>query len=460
MNLKKYGFILFFISVNLFSQNLSTEKITKYSAIAEQIVKYAFEKEKGYQLLNEFCSFGPRLSGSENSMKSILWAEKTMKAMGFDRVILQPVMVPKWVRGKIEECRVSQSKSFKGKKLSIKALGGSISTPKDGIEAEIVEVKSFDELKQLGDKVKGKIVFFNRPMDKTEVNTFFAYSKAVDQRAMGAINASKQGAVGVIVRSVTTKHDNTPHVGAMNYIQEIEKIPAVAIGLVDADFLSEAIKKEPSLNVKLKLDCKTFPDVQSYNLLCDIIGSEKPDNIIVLAGHSDSWDVGDGAHDNAAGCMHSLEALNIIKSLNLKPKCTIRCAFIINEENGLRGGIEYGKYSDTALVKHVAAIESDRGSGSPTGFSVGADSLKLFKIQSWLPVLRKANIEWVRAGGGGSDISKIKTDVLIGYSPESQRYFDYHHSANDVVSEVHPREFELGAASMAILSYLISEEGF
>ena len=460
MKLYKVIFLFSIFAANVLCQDLSSEKIISYSDVADKIVKNALEREEGYTLLKEFCKIGPRLSASENSLKSIYWAEKKMKEMGFDHVTLQPVMVPKWVRGNLEKCSISESKFFKNKTLSVSALGGSIATKKEGVESLVIEVKNFDELKALGDKVKGKIVFFNRPMEKGEVNTFMAYSKAVDQRAMGAINASKQGAVAVIVRSVTTKHDNVPHVGSMNYIDSIAKIPAIAIGLQDADFLSESIKKEPSLKIKIQLNCQTFPDAQSYNVFCDITGSEKPNEIIVLAGHSDSWDVGDGAHDNASGCLHSLEALNLIKVLNLKPKRTIRCAFIINEENGLRGGIQYGKYSDTASVKHVAAIESDRGSGSPMGFTTNADSIKLEKMISWLPILRKANIEWVRKGGGGSDISKIKTDVLIGYNPEAQRYFDYHHSANDIISEVHPREFELGSASMAILAYLISEEGY
>jgi carboxypeptidase Q len=460
MKFYKIGFLLVLFITKVVSQDLTTEKINSYSEVADKIVKYALDKEQGYALLKEFCMFGPRLSGSENSIKSIYWTEKKMKEMGFDNVTLQPVMVPKWVRGNQEKCFISQSNFFKNRKLSIGSLGGSIPTPQKGTESTIIEVKSFDELNALGEKVQGKIVFFNRPMEKSEINTFAAYSKAVEQRSVGAINAAKKGAVGVIVRSVTTKHDNNPHLGTVNYISNVEKIPAVAIGLQDADFLSEAIKKEPSLKIKIQLNCKTYPDAQSFNVLCDVTGSEKPDEIIVLAGHSDSWDAGDGAHDNAAGCMHSLEAVNILKALNLKPKRTIRCAFIINEENGLRGGIEYGKYSDTAAVKHIAAIESDRGSGSPIGFSTNADSIKINKMISWLPILRKANIEWVRKGGGGADISKIKTDVLIGYTPESQRYFDYHHSANDIISEVHPREFELGAASMAILAYLISQEGY
>lgn len=459
MKLFKIVFSLIIISSILFSQEINKTQIEKYHSEVKNIVKYAVEREEGYKLLKEFCKFGPRLSGSENSMKAILWTEKKMKEMGFDNVTLQPVMVPKWVRGNLEECIISKSKLLKGKKLSIASLGGSVPTPKAGVEAEVVEVHSFEELRTLGDKVKGKIVFYNRPLEKAEIDPFSAYGKAVDQRSAGAINASKQEAVAVIVRSVTAKHDNSPHLGSVNYSGDVKKIPAVAIGLIDADMLSDAIKKDPHMKVKMRLDCKTYPDVLSYNLYCDIKGSLYPDEVIIAVGHSDSWDAGHGAHDDAAGCMHALEALNLIKATNLKPKRTLRCGFIINEENGLRGGIEYGKYSDTAKVKHIAALESDRGAGTPKGFTTTADSLKLAKMVSWLPILYKTGIEWIKPGGGGADISRIKSNVLIGFTPEFQKYFDYHHSKNDVISEVHPREFELGAAAIASLIYLISEEG-
>ncbi len=452
--------ILFFIFINLtFSQGLEKNQIEKYSEIADKIIKYALENEEGYKLLKGFCQFGPRLSGSENSLKSLFWAERKMRDLGFENVTLQPVMVPHWVRGNIEKCIITKSKFLKNKKLNIAALGGSVSTSSKNVEAEIIEVKSFDELNKIGEKVRGKIVFYNRPMEKSLVNTMEAYSRAVDQRSMGAINAAKYGAIAVIVRSITTKEDNNPHLGSVNYFDEVPKIPAVAIGIKDANLLSEAIKKEPNLKVKIELNCKTLQDILSYNLFCDIVGTSYPDEIILLAGHSDSWDAGDGAHDDAAGCIHALEALNIIKSLNLKPKRTIRCAFIINEENGIRGAIEYGKYSDTCKYKHICALESDRGGGSPLGFYVTADSIKMVKISSWLPILQKANIEWIRQGGGGVDISKIKTGVKMGFAPDILKYFDFHHSANDVLSSVHPKEFELGASAIAILSYLISEEG-
>jgi hypothetical protein len=431
-----------------------------YITIAEKIVRYSLEEKEGYKLLKEFVAkYKHRLSGSEGSLKSLYWAEQQMKEMSFENVTMQPVMVPHWVRGTKESCVITKSNFLKNKKLSIASFGGSVGTSKNGLEASIVEVHSFDELLELGDKVKGKIVFYNRPMDRGTINVSKAYTDAVSQRSTGAIRASRQGAVGMIVRSVTTKYDNIPHVGSTNYVDSLPKIPAIAIGLIDADLLSEAIKKEPELKVKLTLDCETLPDEQSYNVYCDLKGSEKPDEVILLVGHSDSWDVGDGAHDDAAGCMHVLEAINILKKLNIKPKKTIRCAFIINEENGLRGAIAYGKYSEVSHEKHIAALESDLGSGVPRGFGVTTtDSLKFEKIQSWLPILNNAKIDCIKRGGGGADITRIKTDIFIGYIPEDTRYFEYHHSINDIIAEVHPNEFELGAAAIAILAYLLSDE--
>ncbi|MBI5730996.1 MAG: M20/M25/M40 family metallo-hydrolase [Ignavibacteriales bacterium] len=448
------------MGIKLQAQQLPPDKIQNYNEIAVKIVRSALLDKKGYEWLKELCSIGPRLSGSENSAKAIEWAKNKMKECGFDSVWLQPVMVPKWVRGKIEKAYISKSKKLNGKKLTIVSYGGSVSTSISGITAEIIEVKSLEEAKKLGDKAKGKIVFYNRPFNNGLLNTFEGYGKTVDQRVNGAIEAAKVGAAAVIVRSVQANYDNVPHTGVMNYEDGVKQIPSAALSVIDADFLSKAIKNEPDLKITIKMDCKTFPDVQSYNVIGQLTGNEKPNEVIVVGGHFDSWDKGCGAHDDGAPCLQTMEALDLLKRLNIKPKRTIRCVLFINEENGLHGGIEYGKYSSVSSEINLAGIESDRGAFTPRGFSATTDSLSLMKMQSWLSVLNKADIEWIRKGGSGGDVGQIKNaKALFGYVPDDQRYMDLHHSDNDVYTAVHPREMELGSAAIAIMSYLLSEEG-
>jgi hypothetical protein len=432
-------------------------KIEQYNKIAQQIVETALEQRRGYDYLRELCEIGPRLSGSENSMRAINWAFEKMKSLGFDKVWLQPVMVPHWERGDVESCTILDL----NKKLSVLALGGSISTPTQGITAEVIEVKTFSELEKRKNEVKGKFVFFSRALDQSKINTFAGYGGAVDQRVNGAIEAAKYGAVGVVIRSITTKYDNVPHTGVMDYNYTIPKIPAAALGNIDADFLSNELKNNSQLRINLKLNCRTLPDSQSYNVIGEIDGTEFPDEIVLVGGHFDSWDVGCGAHDNGAGCIQTMEVLDLMKRLNIKTKRTLRCVFFINEENGTRGAIEYAKYADSTNQFHLAVIESDRGAFTPIGFYAETDSTEILSLlQSWLPILEKANIEWIRKGGSGVDVQKIKNAKLhLGYVPDDQRYMDFHHSANDVFEAVHPREFELGTAAIAIMAYLLSEEG-
>lgn len=455
-------FLTIFEPVNATSQSvIDSIQLRQYKEVAQNIVTSALTKRAGYEALKNLCRIGPRLSGSTNSLMAINWAKNKMIELGFDSVWLQPVMVPHWKRGNVEEASIVNSKLFNGKRLIISTLGGSAGTSSDGITASVIEVKSFEELKSRKDEAAGKIVFFSRPIDPGEINTFKGYGDAVDQRVYGAIEGAKYGAVAVLVRSLTTKYDNVPHTGVMFYVDSLSKIPAAAIGYHDADFLSNVLKEDPNLKVSLVMNCNTLSDAQSYNVIGEIKGTENPDEVIVVGGHLDSWDVGDGAHDDAAGCMQALEVLDLFKRLNIEPKRTIRVVFFINEENGSRGAREYAAFSDSTNQFHLAAIESDRGAFTPEGFYVDTDSVNVFnKINSWLPILQLADIIWIRNGGSGVDISRINgAKALIGYAPDSQRYFDFHHSANDVIEAVYPREFELGSAAIAILVYLLSEEG-
>ena len=461
MNLVILSFLLFSASIHNLNAQTIKEIEDKYMATAENIVKTALTDEFGYKLLGDLCRIGPRLNGSEGFKKALKWAKLKMEELGLENITLQPAIVPHWERGNKEEAEIIKSKNFKNKKLSIAALGGSIGTSGKGITGEVFEVRNFDELKNNAGEARGKIIFFNRPVDKSLINTFSGYGGAVDQRINGAVEAARVGGIAAIVRSVTTRYDNVPHLGLMRYDENIQKVPAVSIGLQDADFLSEALKKEPDLQVNIRLSCENLPDVESYNLYGDLIGSEFPSEVIVVGGHFDCWDQGDGAHDDGGGCIQALEVISLFKRLGIKPKRTIRCVFFVNEEQGGSGSVAYGEYSGKCEEQHYAAIESDRGVYTPRGFNVDGKQEVLEKIRSWLPFLKKAHIEWVVRGGSGPDINKIKNaKALIGYLPDDERYFDVHHSANDVYSEVNSREMELGAAAMAILTYLISEEGF
>ncbi|OGU79193.1 MAG: hypothetical protein A2499_15390 [Stygiobacter sp. RIFOXYC12_FULL_38_8] len=445
--------LLILLQINVLHAQSTTE-------IADKFIRTSLLENKGYNWLKELCEIGPRLSGSENSLKAIKWAQKKMIESKFDSVWLQPVMVPHWERGKIEQALISNSNKYGKEKLTITALGGSIGTGKTGITAEVVEVKSLDEVSKLGERAKGKIIFYNRPFDNGLASSMEGYGKAVDQRSSGAAEASKVGAVAVLVRSVQSSYDDFPHTGSLSYRNSEVKIPGAAISVIDADFLSKALSEDPKLKVNIKLDCKTLPDAQSYNVIGEIKGTEKPNEVIVIGGHFDSWDKGCGAHDDGAPCVQSMEVLDLFRRLNIKPKRTIRCVLFINEENGLKGGIEYGKYAASAKETHLAAIESDRGAFTPRGFYVTTDSLTFGKLQNWLPILNKAKIEWIRKGGSGADVGQIKNaKALFGYVPDDLRYMDVHHSSTDVFATVHPREMELGTAAMALLVYLLSENG-
>jgi carboxypeptidase Q len=325
----------------------------------------------------------------------------------------------------------------------------------------VIEVKSFDELRSLGDAAKGKIVFFNRPFDATKLNTFEAYGGAVDQRGRGAVEAAKVGGIAALVRSMTLAADDVPHTGVMSYVDSVKKIPAAAVSTVDADMLSRLLRHEKNVRVRMNLSCKTLPDVQSANVVGEITGSEKPDEVIVVGGHLDCWDKGQGAHDDGSGSVQAIEVVNLIKKLGLKPKRTIRAVMFMNEENGDRGGKAYPIAPERNGEKHVAAIESDRGGFAPRGISVQADSTVLSKVQQWAPFFKRLDAGEIQSGYSGVDVfPTVETGVPgFGLDVENQRYFDYHHSDNDTIDKVNRRELELGAIVEAMLCYLISEEG-
>ena len=328
----------------------------------------------------------------------------------------------------------------------------------------MIEVRGLDELEELGRaRLQGKIVFYNRPMDPTQLNTFAAYGGAVDQRGIGASRASEYGAVATLVRSMTTRLDDVPHTGAMGYQDGVTPIPAFAISTNDAELLSRLLKHEP-VNVFVRSTCRRPPPTTSYNVIGEIRGSTHPEEIILVGGHLDSWDVGEGAHDDGAGCVHAMQVIELLKKMNYQPRRTIRCVLFMNEESGLGGARAYWEASNAAGEYHMAALESDRGGFTPRGFTFDADdevfTTKFQQVYAWLPLLEPYGLS-LKKGGGGADISGLKSQkgLLIGFEPDSQRYFDYHHTAIDTFEAVNKRELELGAAAVTSLVYLLDKYG-
>jgi hypothetical protein len=457
MNFLKTLIPALFIGSSLFGQNTD-------SIIIRKIYDEALENGHAYKNLEYLCKqIGPRLSGSVNAQKSVDWTKKLMEDYGFDRVYLQELMVPVWERGAKEEAYIldGDTKIL----VPIAALGGSIASPSKGITAPILEVRNFEELKALGEAVvKGKIIFFNRPFDSKLFNTFSAYGGAVNQRSQGAIEAAKLGAVGVIVRSMSSVVDDFPHTGGMTYQEGVNKIPGAAISTKSADVLSEKLKlnKSSVIQFYFKQSCRTLPDAVSYNVIGEIKGTIDPDGIITVGGHLDSWDLAEGAHDDGTGVMQSVEVLRIFKRLNLKPRHTIRAVMFMNEENGLRGGLKYAEIAKQNNEKHLAALESDAGGYTPRGFTVENAPFSLTHFSNWKSLFAPYLVDAIISGGGGADIGPLRIMpevVLIGFRPDTQRYFDIHHSSNDVFENVNKRELELGAAAMTSLIYLIDQYG-
>jgi len=430
----------------------------------KSIYDTALTEGQAYDWLRHLSNqIGGRLSGSIQAQQAVEYTKKELEALGLDRVWLQPVMVPKWVRG-LPESAYIESASGVTNNIPICALGGSIATPSLGIKANLIEVTGIEELKKIGrDKIAGKIVFFNRPMDPTLINTFDAYSGCVDQRYSGAEEAGKYGAVGIIVRSMNLRLDDYPHTGSMSYgdIPAANRIPAAAISTKGAELLSTSLKLNPDIKFYFKQTCKQFKDVKSYNVIGEIKGSTYPNEIMVVGGHLDSWDLGDGSHDDGAGCVQSMDVLRLLMKTGYKPKRTIRVVLFMNEENGLRGGNKYAEVAKNKNEKHVFALESDEGGFSPRGFAFDCSAVNLERVQEWKKLFEPYLVHIFEKGYAGADIGPLRkeTTVLAGLRPDSQRYFDHHHAASDTFEHVNKRELELGAASMASLMYLFDKYG-
>ena len=455
-NYKNILIILFLIPALISSQD-DKEQLRK-------IYKTSLINGHSYDWLDYLSNeIGSRLSGSLNAELAVNYTKSELEKIGLDKVWLQPVMVPKWIRGNPEFAYIETAP---GKTIPVNlcALGGSISTPLAGIKAHVLEVQSIDQLKKTPrDSIKGKIVFFNRPMQADIISTFEAYGGCVNQRYDGAKEAARFGAIGAIVRSMNLRLDDLPHTGAMSYGNTpIEnRIPSAAISTNDAERLSGMLKIDPNLKFYFKQNCKQLNDVQSYNVIGELTGTQYPNQIIIVGGHLDSWDLGDGSHDDGAGCVQSMDVLRLLKLTGIKPKRTIRVVLFMNEENGLRGGLKYAEVAKRKGERHIFALESDSGGFTPRGFSFDGPDYKISQILEWKSLFEPYLIHYFRMGGSGADIGPLKDKdiVLAGLSPDSQRYFDHHHASNDTFDAVNKRELELGAATMTSLVYLIDKYG-
>ena len=409
---------------------------------------------------------GGRLAGSPQMIMAEQWGEQVMQSSGADKVIMQECKVPHWVRGGDDKAKVAG-----GKDLDVVALGNSTGSGKKGVKAEVLLVNSFDDLEKKKDQVKDKIVFYNYKFNPTFVQTFRSYGDASQYRGSGPSRAAKYGAKAVIVRSMSHSTDNNPHTGATRYVDSLPKIPAVAIGLRDADWLSEALQKG-KLTVEIKTNGHFLDSAIGHNVIGELTGSEFPNEIITVGGHLDSWDNCEGAHDDGAGCVQTIEILRAFKAVGYKSKRTIRFVLFANEENGLRGGNKYAEEAkaknarpgdSVGREKHIFALESDAGGFTPRAFGFTMSEEQFQKVLQWKPLIAPYGCSEFNRGGGGADIGPLRrafpTTALAGLSPDSQRYFDIHHARNDVFESVNKRELELGAVNMAALIYLVDKYG-
>jgi carboxypeptidase Q len=462
--MQKFLFILVLTVISI-SSHAQMEDSLMIRRISDEILT----NSKAYDNLRVLTKqVGARLAGSPQMVKAENWGARAMADAKADKVWMQECMVPHWVRGGRDILQSERLVSSDGKvnkwstrMMDVLALGGSQGST-GTLRAKIVVVKDFAELDALKDSVKDKIVFYNVKFNDKYIKTFDAYRDAVRYRGSGASRAAQYGAKGVIVRSMSHSTDNNPHTGGMGYIDSISpnKIPAVAIGLRDADWLDSVLKKTIVYG-SLKTNGKFLPDTIGHNVIGEIRGSEFPDKYITIGGHLDSWDVGEGAHDDGAGCVQTIEVLRALKALGYKPRHTIRFVLFANEENGTRGGRKYAEEAKTKGEQHLFALESDAGGFTPRAIGFTGSEEQFRKVSAWKELLAPYGLE-VQRGGGGADIGPLNRELntpLGGYIPDSQRYFDIHHARSDVFENVNKRELELGAVAMAAFIYLVDKYG-
>lgn len=432
-------------------------------ARAGRLILAEEKKSNGaYAWLRELCDdIGNRISGSENAAKAVKWGREAMKRAGADRADLIDVSVPKWVRGDIEEATVLEPTRHD---LAVLALGGSIATPPQGITGEVIVVRTFDELKARASEASGKIVLFNRAMGEMSADgkRKLGYGDVVPQRTNGAIEAAKVGAIASVIRSVGTRGGEyrLPHTGMMKYEDGVKQIPHAALSAEDADLIARLIERHGKVVLNLKLSCSSEGMVPSANVVGEIRGRERPDEVIVVGGHLDSWDVGQGAHDDGVGVAASIEVIRLLKALDLRPRRTVRAVLFMNEENGLAGGTGYAKHHERDMAKHVAAIEMDGGAFGFEGFGISAGDGGLARVKALVgPALESLGTVGFTDGGGGADIGPMRKFGVpqIGVDSDGETYFKYHHTQADTLDKVDPAELGRHAAALAVLVYALAE---
>ena len=432
-------------------------------AMLKKIYTDALVHGQAFDNLRALVTTSPgRLAGSKSLERAVTWGDQTLAALKLDRVFQQDVMVPHWERGAKESVTLLPPAGVKGEAVALTAvaLGGSVA---GDVTAEVVEVQSLPELEQLGrEKLAGKIVFFNRPMNPAYYSPGPAYGEAGDARNRGPAAAAKYGPAGVLTRSLTHARDDVPHTGMTTYAPDQPKFPAAALSFLAADKLAAALAADPHTRVTMKINSRWFDPAPSHNVVGEIRGSAFPNEIILVGGHLDSWDIAPGAHDDGAGVVQSIEVLRLFRALGIQPRHTLRAVLFTNEENGTAGAVAYAAAAREQKEKHIFAVETDNGGFQPHGFNLGSTQGDVAeRAARWLPLFRPYGIFEFRKGNAGTDVTPLLVlGATVGeMTPDSQRYFDIHHTAEDSLDKVNPRELELGAAALASLIWLVDTQG-
>jgi carboxypeptidase Q len=423
--------------------------IDPYRQDATRIIQESTGSQFAWDRLAELTdTYGNRLAGSENLTRAITWAVDTMKKDGFDNVRAEKVMVPRWVRGKESAVILDPPEH----PLPMLGLGGSVGTPPAGIEADVLVVKTFEDLNRHAADAKGKIVLFNAP--------YVSYGQTNQYRTGGATAAARHGAIGVLVRSIGPTGLRTPHTGSLSYAEGVPRIPAAAISVEDAERIQRIVNRGRRVRVRLTMEARYEPDVESANVIGEIRGREFPDQVVLVGGHFDSWDVGTGASDDGVGCIVTWETARLMKKLDIRPRRTVRVVLFTNEENGLRGATAYrDKYQEEA-ANHVLAIESDSGVFAPGRLGVTGSTAAQRIIRDIGALLAPIGLQDIGAGGGGADIGPIAQAgkvPMLAYQGDSTRYFQIHHTPADTIDRISPEEVSKAAAALAVITYVVAE---